>query len=335
MEQAHQNLRIQRWVLLFGIILFVIKVIAWYITNSVAILTDALEGIVNVVSAIFGLYSLWLASKPRDTNHPYGHGKVEFLSAAVEGTLIGVAGGMIIWEAIHRLFVQEPVTRLDMGLILVAIAGGINFLVGFIAARVGKQNHSIALESSGRHLLSDAYSTGGLVVGLLLLLITGVAWIDAVIAMIFGAIILVTGYRILRRSIAGIMDEADEQLLVQLIDHLNRSRREAWIDIHNLRIIKYGSILHIDCHLTVPWYFHVQQAHQEVDGLEQTVKEEFGDRVELFVHTDGCRPSACRLCHLADCPKRQFPFEQRVDWTLKNVLSDQRHTLETKPKKRK
>ncbi len=332
MEHAQQNLRIQRWVLLVGIILFVIKVVAWYLTNSVAILTDALEGTVNVISAIFGLYSLWLASKPKDANHPYGHGKVEFLSAAVEGTFIGLAGGMIIWEAVHRLFIIEPVTRIDLGVILVAVAGGFNFLVGFVASKAGKRNHSIALESSGRHLLSDAYSTGGLVIGLGLLIITGYSWIDAVVAIIFGIIILITGYRILRKSIAGIMDEADEELLVKLIEHLNQNRREAWVDIHNLRIIKYGRILHIDCHLTVPWYDNVQEAHEEVDALEKIVKEEFGDRVELFVHTDGCRPSACRLCRLDSCLERQFPFENRVDWTLENVLSDQRHTLDANMK---
>ncbi len=335
MESAHQNFRLQRWILLIGVVLFVIKLVAWSITNSVAILTDALESTVNVVSAAFGLYSLWLASKPRDNNHPYGHGKVEFLSAAIEGTLIGVAGGMMIWEGIHRLVVEEPVQHLDQGIVLVGFAGGINFLIGWMAVRMGKRNHSLALESSGRHLLSDAYSTGGLLAGLLLLWITGIAWLDAAVAIVFGLIILITGYRILRKSIAGIMDEADEALLIELIDHLNTHRREAWVDIHNLRIIKYGSVLHIDCHLTVPWYFHVQQSHYEVDALEQLVQQRYGNRVELFVHTDGCRPSACRLCRLEVCPERQYPFETRVDWTLENVISNERHSLQHKVKSKK
>ncbi|MBK7342209.1 MAG: cation transporter [Saprospiraceae bacterium] len=333
MESTLQNLRIQRWVLIVGLILFVVKVAAWYMTNSVAILTDALESTVNVFSAALGLYSLWLASKPRDANHPYGHGKVEFLSAAVEGTLIGVAGGMIIWEAVHRLLVHEPVSHLDLGLLLVGIAGGFNFLVGMIAKRAGQRNHSIALASSGRHLLSDAYSTGGLIIGLALMLVTGYSWIDATVAIVFGVIILVTGYRILRKSIAGIMDEADEALFSQIDRPSESSQTGCVVDIHNLRIIKYGSILHIDCHLTVPWYFHVQQAHEEVDALEKTVQVEFENRVELFVHTDSCRPSACQLCHLPDCPERQFAFARRVDWTLQNVLSDQRHSLESKKKK--
>lgn len=328
MIPSRQNIRLQRWVLLIGIFLFVIKLIAWSITNSVAILTDALESTVNVVSAAFGLYSLWLAARPRDSNHPYGHGKIEFLSSAVEGTLIGVAGGMIIWEAIHRLVISEPVERLDQGILLVVLAGMVNFLMGWVALRTGQRNHSLALESSGRHLLSDAYSTFGLVGGLLLLRFTRLDWMDSAVAILFGVIILVTGYRILRRSIAGIMDEADEALLIELIDHLNEVRRAAWVDIHNLRIIKYGSVLHIDCHLTVPWYFHVQQSHFEVDSLERLVRDQYGERVELFVHTDGCRPAACRLCSLEICPERQYPFSKRLDWTLENVLSNERHALD-------
>ncbi|MEZ5031373.1 MAG: cation diffusion facilitator family transporter [Saprospiraceae bacterium] len=173
---------------------------------------------------------------------------------------------MIIWEAIHRLVVIEPVEQLDQGILLIVIAGVVNFLMGWLAKRTGQRNHSLALESSGRHLLSDAYSTFGLIAGLILLRVTEIAWLDSAVAIVFGLIIFVTGYRILRRSIAGIMDEADEALLRELIAHLNEVRRESWVDIHNLRIIKYGSVLHIDCHLTVPWYFHVQQSPSRCPG---------------------------------------------------------------------
>lgn len=329
MEAVHENIRIQRWILGVGVVLFGLKVAAWLLTNSVAILTDALESTVNIVSAAFGLYSLHLAAIPRDANHPYGHGKAEFLSAAVEGTLIGVAGGMIIWESVHRLLVYEPVTRLDTGLLLVGAAGAINLFVGLIAVRIGRRNHSLALESSGRHLMSDAWSTAGILVGLFAVILTGWSWLDAVVAMVFGVIILVTGYRILRKSVAGIMDEADEALLRELIEHLNAHRHQGWVDIHNLRIIKYGSVLHIDAHLTVPWYFDVRQSHTEVDALEAEVVRRYGDRVELFVHTDPCRPTACPICPIEDCTRRQKPFVSRLEWTLENVRSNDRHVLGT------
>lgn len=325
MQIARQNIRVQVWVLTAGILLFVIKVIAWYLTNSVAILTDALEGTVNVLSAMLGLYSLHLAARPRDANHPYGHGKVEFISAAIEGTLIAGAGILIIWQSVDRLLQPQDINRLDTGILLVGVAGGLNALLGWVAVRTGKRNRSLALESSGRHLLSDAWSTAGLVAGLLLVLLTGLSWVDALVAMVFGFIIGATGYRILRRSIAGIMDEADTKLLKELIAFLQEIRRVHWVDIHNLRIIQYGAVLHIDCHLTVPWYFNVLQAHAEVDALEKAVRDKYGDRVELFVHTDGCRPTACPICAHPECPHRTAPFAGLLTWTLDNSLSDERH----------
>jgi cation diffusion facilitator family transporter len=320
-----ENIRVQRWVLLVGILLFFIKMAAWYLTNSVAILTDALESTVNVLSAGLGLYSLWLAAHPRDKNHPHGHGKIEFLSAAIEGTLIMAAGALIIWESTDRLFRPQAVQRLDLGIILVASAGGINALLGWLAMRTGIRNRSLALESSGRHLLSDAWSTAGLLVGLFLVFYTGYLWLDAAVAMLFGLIILVTGYRIIRRSVAGIMDEADEALLREMIARLQSIRRANWVDVHKLRIIKYGSVLHIDCHLTVPWFFNVKEAHAEVEALEEAVRQRYGNRVELFVHTDGCRPTACAICAKESCPRRQSPFREQIVWTLENSIPEDRH----------
>lgn len=326
MTEAKDNIRVQRLVLGVGVVLFVIKVVAWYLTNSVSILTDALESTVNVLTATLGLYSLILAAKPKDANHPYGHGKVEFLSSAIEGTLIGVAGLLIVWESVDRLIHPHPIGRLDIGILLVAIAGAVNAAIGLAALRTGKRNKSLALESSGHHLLSDAWSTLGLLVGLGLVFLFDKTWIDALVAMLFGCIILFTGYRILRRSVAGMMDEADDALLHELITYLQSIRGENWIDLHNLRIIKYGSVLHIDCHLTVPWYFQVREAHTEVDALETAVRNKFGERVELFVHTDACRPSACAICLKSPCEERKEPFRGRVPWSLENSVSAERHS---------
>lgn len=327
MKKAIQNVQVQKWIAGISILLLSLKFFAYYLTHSVSILTDALESIVNVAAGLIGLYSLTVAARPRDADHPYGHGKAEFLSAAVEGTLILGAGGLIIYKAVEHLLFPVTITEIDRGMILVGSTAVVNLAAGFFAIRNGKKNNSLALIASGRHLVSDCYSTFGIIIGLMLLSWTNLVWIDSVVAIAFALVILVTGYRILRKSIAGIMDEADAQLLGRLVDLLNKHRRANWVDLHNLRVIKYGNILHLDCHLTVPWYLNVLEAHKEIDALGDLVREEFDESIELFVHSDGCLPFSCPLCTKTDCAVRQHPFEKRVEWTLENILRDQKHQI--------
>ncbi len=199
--------------------------------------------------------------------------------------------------------------------------------MGGICLRIGKKNNSLALLASGKHLQTDTWSTFGIIAGLILLYFTGFKWIDSVLAIGVALFISFTGYHILRRSIAGIMDEADEKLLTQLVDLLNSNRQENWVDLHNLRVIKYGSILHIDCHLTVPWYLNVHEAHAEIDKLADQVKQKFGESVELFVHSDGCLPFQCHICNKHQCPVRQHEFEQKINWTLENISKNKKHRL--------
>jgi cation diffusion facilitator family transporter len=322
-----QNLNVQKWVAAVSVVLLAVKVIAYYSTHSVSILTDALESIVNVAAGFIGLYSLFIAAKPRDIDHPYGHGKAEFLSAAVEGTLIGSAGAIILYKAIQNLINPVELEKIDYGIILVAMTAVVNFLLGYYCLRVGKRNSSAALAASGRHLQSDTWSTLGIVVGLVLLYLTGEKWIDSVVAIGFGLFIMYTGYRIIRSSVAGIMDEADKNLLTKLVALLNANRKLNWIDLHNLRVIKYGSVLHMDCHLTVPWYLNVHEAHREIDALAELVRKEFGESVEFFVHSDGCLPFSCRICDKNECSERKHNFEQRIGWTLENILQNQKHQL--------
>lgn len=327
MNTGRENLRIQKWVVAVAVTLFLLKLLAWFLTRSVAILTDALESTVNVIAGFIGLYSLYVAAKPRDENHPYGHGKAEFLSAAVEGTLILVAGVVIIYESIQHFLYPRPLQKLDYGIYLVAITAAVNFIVGYISVRKGRMNNSLALIASGRHLQSDTWSTIGIIIGLALIWATGLVWLDSVVASLFALIIMYTGYRILRRSLAGIMDEADKEILEKMVALLNANRRENWIDLHNLRVIKYGGQLHIDCHLTVPWYFNVHEAHHEIDELGSLIRRESGDAVELMVHSDGCLDFSCSICTKKDCTVRKRPFEKQVPWTLKNILTNRKHQL--------
>ena len=326
MNSAQYNLKIQKLVAGISIVLFIIKIVAWYLTNSVAILTDALESIVNIVAGFIGLYSLYVSAKPRDVDHPYGHGKVEFISAAIEGTLITIAGCFIIYEAVGNLFNPHPVKKLDWGIMLVALTAIVNYGLGKYCVGVGKKNNSLALIASGKHLISDTFTTAGIVVGLIVLYFTKIMWLDSAVAILFAMIIIYTGYKIIRTSIAGIMDEADEQLLKDLVVLLNQNRTVNWIDLHNLRIIKYGATLHMDCHLTVPWYFNVHEAHKEIDALSALVRKNYGESVELFVHSDGCLEFSCPICDKFECPVRQHPFQGKVIWTMENILSNKKHT---------
>lgn len=319
--------RLQRNIAFLAIALFFIKILAWWWTKSVSVFTDAMESTVNVATGLIGWYSIWLASKPRDKNHPYGHGKAEFISSAVEGTLIIIAGIAIIYEAVKHFSNPQPVQQLDWGLALLAFTALVNYAAGVYAIQRGKKAKSAALQAGGNHLKTDTYSTIGIIIGLILLRITHWLWLDATVAIIFAIVILVTGYRVMRKSLAGIMDEADLSLLEELIAYLEEHRRPQWTDLHNLRMIQYGNVLHLDGHLTLPWYFNVREAHREIDQLDQLIRNKFGDAIELFVHVDGCESYSCRICTLEGCNVRQQPFEQLIHWTPENVLQNRKHSM--------
>lgn len=326
-ESRDPRIRLQIIITGLGVLILLSKLWAYYLTGSNAILTDALEGIVNVIAGFLGLYSIMLSAAPRDENHPYGHGKVEFISASVEGFLVALAGASMIAKAIWSLMYPQPLEDLGLGSIIIAATALINWLAGYWSRQYGTRYHSPALIAGGKHLQSDAYSTIGVLVGLLMIYYTGWILLDNVVAIILGVIIASTGYSIMRQSIAGIMDEADTELLNQLIAYLQQNRHTNWIDIHNLRVIKYGSVLHIDCHLTLPWYFTVQQGHDELEKLNDMVAQQSTNPIELFIHTDPCLPSSCPICTLSNCPKRQHPFTHTIAWSLENVSKNIKHGL--------
>lgn len=326
---AKENYFFQKIVVIVGMALFIIKVIAWQLTHSIAILTDTLESIINVAAGLFSLYSLYLSSKPKDRDHPYGHGKIEFISAGIEGSLITVAGVLIIYESVLNIFNIHEIRKLDFGILLIAVTGLVNYIMGVAAIKKGKKNKSLALISGGEHLKSDTYSTLGLVLGLFVMYFFKIYWMDSVIALIFALIIIFTGVKIIRKSYAGIMDEADEELIVQLVETLNKNRNPNWIDIHNVRFIKYGSSLHLDCHLTLPWYFNVREAHKELDALKKIIIDNFGNSFEMFVHVDDCCESiSCKICTKTNCPYRKYLFDKEVLWTKEIIEIDKRHKLD-------
>jgi len=325
LQTAQQNLKVQKFITALSVILFAVKIIAYYYTNSLAILTDALESIVNVIAGFIGLYSLYVAAKPKDEDHPYGHGKAEFISAAAEGALITASGILILYEAIDKLLNEKPIEKLDIGLWLIAATAVVNFVAGLICLNIGKRNNSLALQASGRHLIIDTYSTLTIIATLIIIIFTKLLWLDKAAAFILGIIIIFNGYTIIRKSLAGIMDKADTKLLQRMVKLLNENRRPNWVDIHNLRIIKYGSVLHIDCHLTVPFYLDVLQAHDEVDVLRNLIETEFGEAIEMFVHTDGSYPVSCPVSFNRQGKTESLSSQKNKEWTIENIMKNERY----------
>ena len=198
-------------------------------------------------------------------------------------------------------------------------------MMGIYLERRGRKVESTIMVASGKHLQSDAWSSLGLIIGLGLVWATGWYVLDSVIAILFALLIIYTGYGLVRSAMAGIMDETDTALVAEIVEQLQAHRSPHWIDIHNLRVIKYGAHLHIDCHMTVPWYFTTREAHQEVEALERLANDNRENPVELFIHIDPCMPNSCPLCMKEDCAYRKHVFEKRVEWTMENVVVNERH----------
>ena len=308
--------------------LVTIKFYAWYLTRSQVVLTDALESIINVFTSGFALYSLYLADLPKDENHPYGHGKVEYLSIGFEGALIAIAGLFILGSATLSFIHPHPVARPDWGVALLASTAVVNLAVGLLLVRSGKRLHSIALVGDGQHLYIDALTSIVSSAALVLVAATGIIRFDAGAALLLGGFILVNGYRMLRRAVSGLMDETDAAVVTEVIAELQARRQPCWIDVHNLRVQRYGANLHIDCHMQMPYYFSLEQIHQELNAIETLIRTRFAVEVEMFVHADPCTFAACSLCLMPNCPVRQHPFRHEVAWDLHNAVRNKRHQLD-------
>jgi cation diffusion facilitator family transporter len=311
--------------LITSVVLMAAKFAAYFITYSNFVLTDAAESIVNVIASAFAFYSIYLTSLPRDVNHPYGHGKVEFFSVFIEGTLISIAGIGILIKSTYSIFYPNEIHQLLTGAIIIGITGAINGALGYFMINKGKNLRSITLEADGRHLLADMVTSGGLVVGLLLIHFTGLNWLDSVLSIAVGLYICFSGYKLIRRSVGGLMDEADFELVDNIITILNDKRKPEWIDVHNLRAQKYGAELHIDCHLTLPNYFDLNRVHEEVGQVDKLVNKEANIKTEFFIHTDPCLPYCCHYCSVPNCPIRSE--EKRIDipWTMVNLTRNKKH----------
>ncbi|WP_373515828.1 cation diffusion facilitator family transporter [Persicitalea sp.] len=331
--QINQNKRKIRLILLsfvMSIILSGIKFLAYYLTDSNAVLSDALESIINVFASGFALYSIRLSALPKDSNHPYGHGKIEFFSAGFEGALIVIASVVICVGAVQGLLEPTSLDNLSLGSGLIFITIIINGAIGYLLVREGHTLNSITLTADGRHLLTDSVSSILLLLSVTLVILTGFEWIDSVASLIFGVLIAYNGYQLVRKSVAGLMDESDQGLLEQVVDAIRKRKKDYWVDVHNLRVQQYGADLHIDTHLTLPYYWSLQQSHDAVREFENVLKNSHPGETEIFVHADPCLPECCYFCRLRDCTVRSHDFQQDINWDVVNLAKNQKLFTEAK-----
>ena len=306
--------------LVVSLVLLGAKYQAYRMTGSTAILSDALESIVNVVAAVFALGGLAFAAQPADRNHPYGHGKIEFFSAAFEGGLIAFAAVLIIYEVIQALLHGVEIRALDAGLAIVVGAGLGNLALGLYLLRVGRAYQSLTLVADGKHVLSDFWTSVGIVVGLLLVRATGIWWLDPVTAAVVALNLMWTGFRLVRHAAGGLLDEEDTGLLSRLLEALDSRLGQGVIRVHHLRAIRAGRFHHVEAHLVVPEFWSVDQAHELSEDLAARVIAELGVEGELIFHTDPCHRIYCAMCDLDDCTVRREPFRDRPPLSLEEAV---------------
>jgi cation diffusion facilitator family transporter len=319
-DESGARLRAGLISLVVSVVLLAAKYQAYLLTGSTAILSDALESIVNVVAALFALGGLIFAGRPADRNHPYGHGKIEFFSAAFEGGLIAFAAVLIIYQVVQSLIRGVEVHRLESGLLIVLGAGLVNLALGWFLIRTGRRHESLTLVADGQHVLSDFYTSVGIVVGLLLVRATGISWIDPLVAAIVALNLMWTGARLVRQAAGGLLDEEDTALLNRLLEVLRGHIGEGVIRVHHLRAIRAGRFNHVDAHLVVPEFWSLEQAHELAENLAQQVIKEVGAEGELVFHTDPCHRIYCAMCDLGDCPVRREPYRGRPPLTLEEAV---------------
>lgn len=306
--------------LVVGIAIFAGKIAAYLYTGSTAVFADAMESTVNIVSAAMLVMALAIASRPPDRSHPYGHGKVEFISASIEGAAIASAALLILAQSIRELFEGPKLQHLEIGLSFLAVSAIANAVLGMYLVRVGKRAGSDALLADGRHVMTDVWTSVGVIGGLIVVAITGWVWADPLIAIAVALNVAWEGYRLLHEALGGLMDEADDALIESTTERLERVREASWIDLHGLRSWRSGARRHIDLHLTVPRYFDVQQIHAIHDRVEETALDGDDHGGDVVVHFDPCDDHDCPRCEMSDCPVRAEAFTKAHRFTAERAV---------------
>ena len=319
-DDARIRLRAGLISLVVATLMLAAKYQAYRLTGSTAVLSDALESIVNVVAAVFALGGLILAGRPADRNHPYGHGKIEFFSAAFEGGLIAFASVLIVYEAIRSLLAGPEVHQIGAGVLIVLGSGLVNLALGVYLVRTGRRYASLTLVADGQHVLADVWTSGGVVIGLGLMHLTSRAWLDPLVALLVALWLMWTGFRLVRHAAGGLLDEEDPMLLNRVLAALQRYVGGGVIRVHHLRAIRSGRFQHVEAHLVVPEFWSVERAHDVSEDVAARVMRDLGVEGEMVFHTDPCHRIYCAVCDLEECPIRREPFRKVTPLTLEEAV---------------
>jgi cation diffusion facilitator family transporter len=266
--------------------------------------------------------------RPADRNHPYGYGKAEYFSAGMEGGLIVVAAIAIIYEAIGDIIRGSSLKSLDVGVAVVAAAGGINLVLGFYLIRTGKKTRSLAVVADGKHVLTDSYTSIGVLVGLLLVKLTGWLLLDPLFAIGVALNIIATGYRLVTQAVRGLMNISDPETLDRVVAVMNRIRTPQMLDMHRLRAWSSGEKQYVDFHLALPEQFLLAEVHDIQDMIRDALREEFNDQVDVMIHFDPCSDGYCVVCGQNGCEDEVHRKQAAEPFTVAGAQRSPMHNRE-------
>lgn len=295
--------------LVAGVGILALKFWGAELTGSAALQSDALESIVNVIAALFALGAEFYASQPADSEHPYGHGKVEFFSAAFEGGLISLAAALIFYSSIEGLIRGTELRSLDAGILIGGFAGLLNGLLGGYLIRRGRKYRSAIIEADGHHVFSDFLTTVGVLIGLIFVKLTGWGWIDPVIALVMSLVLARTGFKLIQQSSGALLDATDDAMIDRIVTAVNHAREPELIAIHALKAIRTGRYTHVDLHVVVPEFMSVRESHDLLDRFEKKIITSAEIEGELHSHSDPCWRRYCARCSLSNCTIRASEFQ--------------------------
>ena len=303
-----------------GIAILALKFMAYRLTGSAALKSDAYESTVNVVAALFALGAILFAEQPADEDHPYGHGKIENFSAAFEGGLITLAGILIIYDGISTLMLPPELKSLDLGLGLNVFAGVLNGFLGFYLISKGKKLRSRAIEADGHHVMSDFITSLALIVGVAVVWFTGWSWLDPVLAIAMGSWLLFIGFRLVKESAGALLDVEDPKILQALLDAANAERGPEIISLHGLRTLRSGRFIHADVHVVVPEFLQVRQGHDLIEDYFARIIRKANLEGEFHSHMDPCMRTLCSECSYPNCSIRRTEFVATKKFELATVV---------------
>jgi cation diffusion facilitator family transporter len=269
-----------------AVVTILLKFTAYKVTGSIGFFSDALESIVNLLAAVFGLIMLHVSEKPADEGHEFGHSKAEYFSSAIEGSLILLAAFSIIWSAVPRLIHPIALENINIGLLFSVGASLVNLAVGQMLIHNGKKSKSLLVEADGKHLMTDVWTSAGVIAGILLVKFTGILILDPIIAILVALNIVYTGYRLISRSTNGLMDASISETEIDQVKKYLDSLKEKNITYHSLMTRQAGQRKFISFHLLVPGAWTVQQGHENADIIEETIEDMFDEPVTVTSHIE-------------------------------------------------